>query len=147
MSQPGEIRISFESREHEVRKALALFKAKIAPMALDDDTLGSLEIVLAEVLNNVVEHAYGETTSGPVRVELSSQGGSLFLNVLDWGVAMPESVLKNSERANVDAAFADLPEGGFGWFLVKDLSKNIHYARENGRNRVRIEMEIPAQAE
>lgn len=36
--------------------------------------------------------------------------------------------------AKTDVDFMDMPEGGFGWFIIKDLAKDIVYRRQNGEN-------------
>jgi serine/threonine-protein kinase RsbW len=36
----------------------------------------------------------------------------------------------------------DLPEGGFGWFLIKDLAKDVVYARVEGENRLQLRVAV-----
>ena len=41
---------------------------------LEEDQVGTAEIVLAEVLNNIAEHAHQETGSGHIDLSLSVDG-------------------------------------------------------------------------
>ena len=44
--------------------------------------------------------------------------------------------------ANLDVAFEDLPEGGFGWFLIQDLAKDVLYARVENENRLSLRLAV-----
>jgi len=52
----------------------------------------------------------------------------------DSGRPMPEEKLPMAVQADVDVDMFDLPEGGFGWFLIQDLAKDVDYAYEKGKN-------------
>ena len=47
--------------------------------------------------------------------------------------------------------FPDLPEGGFGWYLIRDLARDVNYEREGWCNvltlRLEVAQEEPAAAE
>ncbi len=100
--------------------------------ALSPEQVSNLEIVLAEVLNNVVEHAYA-AFPGRVCVTLRREGADLRCEVCDQGAAMPGLDLPAGRQADL-AEIADLPEGGFGWFLIRSLTQDLTYRRDNGVN-------------
>jgi len=95
---------------------------------------GAAELVLAEAMNNIVEHAYA---GQPGRIELRMQphAGGLAVSVTDWGRPMPGGALPPGNPP-VLSAEADLPEGGFGWHLIRSLSTDLTYARVDGQNRL-----------
>ncbi|WP_265502226.1 ATP-binding protein [Paracoccus beibuensis] len=106
---------------------------------VSDDTLGRLELVLAEVMNNVAEHA-PEAAAGPegdarlpvIHLCIVRHANGLACALTDDGVSLPEEcVLPRSLPALV---MDDLPEGGFGWFLIQDLTQALCYYRESQRN-------------
>jgi serine/threonine-protein kinase RsbW len=35
---------------------------------------------------------------------------------------------------------ADLPEGGFGWYLIRSLTEELSYRRSNGINRLSFQL-------
>jgi len=107
------------------------------PLAdLDPDHRGTVELVLAEVLNNVAEHAYA-TGQGDVSVTLCREPQGLHCLIVDSGAPMPDGVLPPGRLpAAVDVDLADLPEGGFGWHLIHNLTQGLHYARQDGQNRL-----------
>ncbi len=96
---------------------------------LDPDFAAAAELVLAEVLNNVVEHAYRDH-AGEIEVSLEREGGAVSVRVADRGRAMPEDRLP----AGCPPEPASLPEGGFGWHLIRTLTRDLSYRRFDGWN-------------
>jgi serine/threonine-protein kinase RsbW len=109
----------------------------LPPLAgLAPDRRGTAELVLAEVLNNVAEHAYADR-SGTVEVTLSSGTCGVSCTIVDHGVAMPGDALPAGRLpVGTDIALQDLPEGGFGWHLIRTLTLDLAYARIGGRNQL-----------
>jgi serine/threonine-protein kinase RsbW len=92
--------------------------------------------VLAEVLNNVAEHAYGDA-GGRVAVTLTPDPAGVRCLVVDAGRAMPGGQLPEGRLPlGPDMALEDLPEGGFGWHLIRSLCADLTYARVGGQNRL-----------
>lgn len=115
-----------------VRQALGALFDRLISGPMSDDARDTAQIVLAEALNNIVEHAYAQ---GPgeieVTIELCSVG--LTCRIMDAGLPMPGGTLPDGKLAPL-APDDDLPEGGFGWHLIRALSEDLNYRREEGRN-------------
>jgi serine/threonine-protein kinase RsbW len=116
-----------------VRAALARLLAAAPVQDLPEDDRGTVELVLAEVLNNVAEHAYAGG-SGPVEVGLCATPLGLACQIVDRGLAMPGGKLPDGGLP--DVAPPDFPEGGFGWHLIRSLTADLTYARSAGQNRL-----------
>ena len=99
---------------------------------LNEDSRGTVEILLAEVLNNVVEHAYS-AYSGDIQVSITQGEGYLFLRLVDQGLPMPGGDAPGGKLSDI-GEFQDLPEGGFGWFLIRSLSRDLTYTRDGPVN-------------
>lgn len=106
---------------------------------LSADGRGTAEIVLAEALNNIVEHAYAQST-GMIDVTVDYEHPYLNCEVVDCGLPMPDGNLPLGELAPLDPQ-NDLPEGGFGWFLIRSLTRALVYRRADGRNTLMFRME------
>lgn len=131
-------RFQIESEQAAVRKVLCQALSAEPLAGLSDDDRGTAEIVLAEVLNNVVEHAYAAGT-GPILLTLQLGDGWLHCLVEDEGAAMPGGE-PPAGRAPDPAA---LPEGGFGWHLIRVLCSGLRYERQDGMNR--LSFSLPAE--
>lgn len=135
----------------------------LGPLRLHVDARSAVELVLAEALNNVVEHAYrnlhGSQAQSFIDLRITQDNGVLRVVLRDRGRPMPDHALPgrtatcgpNGARAVASRASAEnpcvtgpdrttplhhLPEGGFGWFLIAALTEDVTYERVNGENRL-----------
>ncbi len=129
-----QLHVEFPSGEMSVRQALGQLMSVLTPYDLSEDDLGSVEIVLGEVLNNVVEHAYAESDDGMVLMSCTPGAHVLRFCVEDEGVALPHAELPKGTLPCMDGPLETLPEGGFGWYLVQNLALDLHYRRIGRRN-------------
>lgn len=105
-----------------------------------DDDLWTLELILAEALNNVTEHAYAGA-SGPVELEVEQRAGGLCCRVSDHGRPMPDDDAPNPPLPVIEPP-DHLPEGGFGWHIIRSLTADLTYRRLEGCNT--LTMLVPA---
>lgn len=115
-----------------VRNGLRALLDSLLLRGLQPEERGTAEIVLAEALNNIVEHAYAGR-DGEIEISLQVSQNALVCRISDNGRPMPDNALPAGTLANHSDS-DDLPEGGFGWHLIRTLSKELDYRRENGRN-------------
>lgn len=132
-SQPMFHRV-LQADPHDVRQALKDLRARFAPR-ISADTMGRLELVLAEVMNNVVEHA-GLAPPGPmsrsIHLCVVMHDNGLSCAITDDGGRLPADCLLPRGLPVMDPL--DLPEGGFGWCLIQGLTQSLCYYREDQRN-------------
>lgn len=126
--------LSFPSTSRAVRCALAETCARLSDGANGTDTVGQVEIVLAEVLNNVVEHALRHEEEGEILLSVSRDGDGWRFDICDDGVAMPGGIVPHPPLPETNRPLQDLPEGGFGWAIVNMLASDLSYRRKAGRN-------------
>lgn len=117
-----------------VRRALQDIHASGILATLSAAVTSSAEIVLAEVLNNIVEHAYAKC-AGDIRIAISCDKSGLACCLTDWGAAMPGLALPKGDLQPLGQTAA-LPEGGFGWFLIRSLATDLTYHRLGNENRL-----------
>jgi serine/threonine-protein kinase RsbW len=131
------------SGQTAVRDALAALLSGLKPLSLDIEEAGTVELVVAEVLNNIVEHAYPiSDASGPIDIECVHRSDGLHLCITDTGAAMPDGQIPLGMRPDLDVDLQDMPEGGFGWFLIKDLAKDVTYERLGTRNQLKMRLAV-----
>lgn len=138
--QADELHMAFTASPVAVRTSLALMLGMPPLSALTEDDRGTAELVLAEVLNNVAEHAYTDR-SGPVTVTITRTPRGLRCLIVDQGKGMPGGILPTGQLPT-DAmdALESLPEGGFGWHLIRSLTSDLSYARIDGCNHLQFEL-------
>ena len=124
-----------------VRALLKEMRDWLLQMGLDDASCGRVEIALAEALNNVVEHAYTGGT-GAIRMEMTHTEGDLQVTLRDKGAALPRLRPPAGDPPALHDDRDSLPEGGFGWFLIRNLTRGLHYARDAGENRLTLVFDL-----
>jgi len=132
---PAPFRLVIASDPMSVREALRTLMSANVMQGLSGDRRGVAEIVLAEVLNNVVEHAYADT-SGEIRLEVQREGCSLQCEVVDSGRPMPG----DHPPDPIPSRPEELQEGSFGWYMIRMLSQDLKYRRRNGQNEIRLRL-------
>ncbi|WP_299139136.1 ATP-binding protein [uncultured Tateyamaria sp.] len=143
ISQLPVFRISVQSSEMAVREALQKLLDGLGPLALDVEESGTVELVMAEALNNIVEHAYPPSDpAGPIHITCMHAKDGLHLTVVDHGRGMPDGQTPLGAAANLDVDLCDMPEGGFGWFLIKDLAKDVAYQRVEPENHLTLRLAV-----
>ncbi len=133
-TSPAKIQFIFTASPKGVRKALGDTLAALRFMQLPAEETGTVELVLAEVMNNVVEHAYADNPEGLINLQIIPTDDGLHCKVTDTGNPMPKGVAPIGNRALLDCDLNDLPEGGFGWFLIRDLARDLEYSRQGRKN-------------
>lgn len=125
---------STAGNEIAVRTALTDVITDLKVLGLTGEEYGTIELVLAEVMNNIVEHAYADKSDGLIKLEIRPKPDGLHCKLIDDGYAMPDGNAPSGVLASMDCEIEDLPEGGFGWFLIRDLTRDLQYVRQNEEN-------------
>jgi len=135
-----DVKLCFAATQHATRQVSGAIRSRLQAWTLSADMIDRTDLVLTEVFNNIVEHAFGGRddvrTTISIAITLTDQG--LDCRVVDHGRPLPATDLPMGEQVAPDTPRADLPEGGFGWFLIRQLTDGICYCRRDGQNRLRF---------
>jgi serine/threonine-protein kinase RsbW len=133
-----DVALRFLSGSIPVRHALETTRAAMREAKIDGATSDTSQIILGEVLNNVVEHAYGFEPGHPIAVSIWLRADGLWCEVIDHGAPMPESMMRpGAGKVHFDPKNRDtLPEGGFGWAMVRELTDQLRYRRADSTNQL-----------
>lgn len=139
------IRASFDGDEASVREVLDRITDGLSRLHLPEELILSTRIVLAEVFNNIVEHAYAGHDGGGIMVWVLPEPAGISCEIRDSGTALPDGALPGETYPPIDPDAIDTwPEGGFGWAIVRDMTDKLSYERRRDENilRLRISNEI-----
>jgi serine/threonine-protein kinase RsbW len=136
------LRYQLQSTPEAVRDTLIAIKGALVECNAAEMAGDLWELVVAEVLNNIVEHAYSEKPNGAIELELTFASSRMIASFIDYGAPMPDGALPANTPANVDVPIQNLPEGGFGWHFIHTLSDHLNYERSNSRNCLMLEMSL-----
>lgn len=119
-----------------MRAALVDLQQHLSKAGLPEALCGTVEIVLAEALNNIVEHASAGTPFGQMSIDVVQTPNCLAFEVCDNGQPLPGLKVPHGVLPESDGPFQDLPEGGFGWFPIHQMASALHYDRGKVENRL-----------
>jgi len=121
-----------------IRATLAELRDRMAAAGMAAALLSRVEMVLAEVLNNVAQHAYAGDPCGRVRLRACLSRRGVCVAVCDTGGPMPQGAPPAGHLPDPSVPRDSLPEGGFGWYLIHDQTDSIRYRRAHGTNHLKL---------
>lgn len=137
------IHFTVQSGTFAAREASERLMTGLAPLKLAMEAAGNVELILAEALNNIVEHGYPDPQNGgPISVFCEHKDDCLQIKLIDKGIPMPNGQTPIGLAVDTNVDFMDLPEGGFGWFIIKDLAKEVMYRRVDDTNLLDLQIAI-----
>lgn len=98
--------------------------------------LFTAQLVLEEIVNNVVQHAFAGVASRELRVTATVDPDGVSLTVEDDG--RPFDPLVDAPPADTESPLEERPVGGLGLHLVKQFATRLTYERVGETNRVRM---------
>tara|TARA_R110000868_G_scaffold11035_10_gene53476 strand:+ start:33123 stop:33635 length:513 start_codon:yes stop_codon:yes gene_type:complete len=137
------IHIQVDSGPLAARQVFDLLKRDLADTLLEVEELGAIELVLAEAVNNIVEHAYSNgRRKGTIHLHCQLRRDGLHFEITDNGLPMPGGCTPLGRAVNVNVDPMNVPEGGYGWFLIQDLAKDVTYRRRGRVNHLSLRMAV-----
>ncbi len=135
-SDRGPVTHQFSCRatEQSVRQVLIQIRCVLSDAALSEDLQSTVEIAVAEGLNNIVEHAMPDMAQACIDIEMHIDTAKVCVSVEDPGAPFPGHIPPSAE-VNLSVPVSDLPEGGFGWAMIHALAERVDVSRSNQKNR------------
>lgn len=138
----GSFRLSIPANVGAVAGALDRVDGALCRLGIGPGLRGDVAIALGEVLNNVAEHA----CAGLPDASLTLCGGltarDVWVEICDPGHPFPDGCLPMGQAVNLALPVESLPEGGFGWFLIRSLTSGVEYRRQDGVNRLTLRFDL-----
>lgn len=142
ITQPLCFTVEFDATELGTRAGIRQVTKHLETIAIAADQIGTVQIVLAEAINNIVEHAYAGSPTGQVEVQCTLSADGLHLQICDTGSALPNGQLPCGAAADLSGPRDTLPEGGFGWLLIRELARSVKYVRTGRCNHLHLSFDV-----
>ncbi|SHH43263.1 ATP-binding protein [Cognatishimia maritima] len=126
----------------DMRHAVMAIIAELQSSGFRDDEISDAEIVLGELLSNIVKHAHLGRANGWFFIQVRYSDDALLVECHDNGSAMPQRRVPDGRFPNTARPTNMLPEGGWGWCLIRALSNDICYERSANENVTRLVLPI-----
>jgi serine/threonine-protein kinase RsbW len=133
---------SFRATELEARTSVNAVVQGLCALGLQRAKSDDIQIALAEAINNVVEHAYPDDPTGLISIQCRMNAQRVDIEVHDAGVPFANGRPPRGANPNLSGPVEHLPEGGFGWLLIRSLAQDIFYDRHCGANALTLRFEL-----
>ena len=128
----------------DVRMVLKQMDMRLKAQGVDPDKRGTAQMVLAEAMNNIVEHAYADTPkTGILQLWVDADKDSLRVKLVDGGAPMPWNKVRNPRTLRRPLSLKYAKEGGYGWSIITTLATDLGYERINDQNHLSFRIDAP----
>lgn len=106
--------------------------AHLSSQGIEQFTCNAVTISLTEAINNVIKHSYKGEPNHLIEVKVSKIDNLLNIVIVDTGSPRPNLDVRelDFDPSDID----NLPEGGMGLFIIKQLMDEMSYYTINGEN-------------
>ena len=107
---------------------------------IETHVCNAVEICLTEALNNVIKHAYKGESSNQISIIIRLNNNQLEIDIIDEGFPRKNLIISelNFDPTDID----NLPEGGMGLYIIKQLMDDLNYYSLNGKNYFTLKKQI-----
>jgi sigma-B regulation protein RsbU (phosphoserine phosphatase) len=116
-------------------RALDWLQQTLATQAIPAEVVGEMQLVLEEIVTNIDKYA-GLAAEATIRVDIEASRTEVRLQVTDSGVSFDPLAEAHRAALGVDSTAAEV--GGLGVHLITQLTDSQTYARQAGRNILRV---------
>ena len=129
------IRFTIEPTMEAVAPAAERIRLFLRGHGVDQAAIFAIEMVIEEMATNAIKYAFHSTSKGTITIEGSATPDRAELIIEDDGDAFNPT---EAPDPDVNRALEDMPIGGLGIHLVRELTDGFEYERINALNQVRV---------
>ena len=135
----GELTVRLVNRLEEIERLAAAVEAFSARHHLPDAIAFAFNLSLDEVVTNIISYAFADVQEHPIEVRLRLEAGVVHAEVSDEG--RPFNPI-DVPTPDLDAPIDERRIGGLGIHIVREMMDSLEYAREGGRNILRLRKRV-----
>jgi anti-sigma regulatory factor (Ser/Thr protein kinase) len=135
-SEPtNRVRFAIDAALRELAPASTRIRLFLSGHGVDKDAIFAIETAMEELATNAIKYAYCQTQIGQIIFEASATTNRAELLIEDDGNPFNPTEVPDPE---VNRSLEDMPIGGLGIHLVRELTDGFDYRRSQNRNQVRV---------
>ncbi len=104
-------------------------------VGLSEKDISEIRLAVDEAFTNIIKHAYKNTASKPVTIELGFNASQLWISIMDEGEGFKPDEYK---APDILKRIKNKQRGGMGVFLIQKLMDQVQYNRKGQMNEIRM---------
>ena len=120
--------IQLSNKTSECNRLFEFLTTNLQQLPVTNEFRHDLKLVSEELLANIIKHGYDQHSDEKINIELAVDGSSVRLTFTDSAREF------NPLERNSPEILNDLSAGGMGIMLVKSLTDEQSYIRDNNHN-------------
>lgn len=127
----AQLALNVENRVEELARIAAAVENLAEQENWPPDFLFKVNLVLEEFGINIMNYGYDDGLHN-FQINLTSETDTVTIEFIDDG--KPFNPLEDNPEADTETNVDDRPIGGLGLFLIKEMTEEFSYRREDSRN-------------
>jgi len=134
------ITLEIRSRLDQVRLIRAAMSGVLGHLLVAEADIQALELAVTEVVNNSIEHGYGGSDSGQIKVEIRLHDSEVQVDVIDHAPPFPEAERYRllNDTILLEDPSDEWPIRGHGLQIVRQIADLITLKCDNTQNVVTL---------
>ncbi|MEX0721057.1 MAG: ATP-binding protein [Balneolaceae bacterium] len=122
------------STEHlaEVRDFVAAHAQEIG---LSEKEISEIRLAVDEAYTNIIKHAYKNSPTQTVNIEIGSDNSQLWISLIDEGKSFDPSTYSEPD---IIQRIKEKKRGGMGVYLIRKVMDQVQYNRKGHTNEIRM---------
>ncbi len=139
ISLKGAIKVHFKNDLQELNKLQQVVELFSEENKLSTKHTMTINLILEELLTNIILYGYKSHKEELIYVLFKLQASHLFIEIEDNGIAFNPI---NQKEVDTTKSLDDIDVGGLGIHFIKNLTQDIHYTREENKNKLSLKIDI-----
>jgi serine/threonine-protein kinase RsbW len=129
------IRLEIDAALPELAPASAQIRCFLTERGVDASAIYSIEMAIEELATNAIKYAFPSPRKGSITIEAWATRCRAGLLMEDDGEDFDPT---EAPVPKIDRSLEEMPIGGLGIHLIRELTDGFAYQRVNNRNQVRV---------
>ena len=127
----AQLALTVANRVEELARIAAAVEELAEQETWPPDFLFKVNLVLEEFGINIMNYGYDDDGHN-FQIKLTAEADTVTIEFIDDG--KPFNPLEDNPEADTETNVDDRPIGGLGLFLIKEMTEDFSYRREDSRN-------------
>ncbi|HET8865232.1 MAG TPA: ATP-binding protein [Gracilimonas sp.] len=127
--------LSVEASTEHLAKVRDFVAAHAENIGLSQKDISEIRLAVDEAYTNIIKHAYKDSPTEKVEIEIGSDTDHLWISLMDKGKSFDPS---NYSEPDLIKRIKAKKRGGMGVYLIRKVMDKVEYIRKGQTNEIRM---------